>query len=142
MTETPQQPTKKTKGKPDEIDIRAGKRLRVRRSLLGLSQAHLAEQVGLSFQQIQKYERGDNRMSAGRLVQFGKVLEVPPSYFLDDSATDEDVAGSGAQMHVLFAKRSGGTLASKLTRLHEHDPSCIDIVHGMLNTLLRGIPRN
>lgn len=74
---------RKTKGTPDPIDVHVGQRLRVRRSLLGLSQEKLAESIGLTFQQIQKYERGMNRISAGRLFQFSRILEVPISYFYD-----------------------------------------------------------
>lgn len=74
---------RKSKGTPDPIDVHVGQRLRVRRSLLGLSQEKLAESIGLTFQQIQKYERGMNRISAGRLFQFSKILDVPVSYFYD-----------------------------------------------------------
>ncbi len=74
---------RKTKGTPDHVDIHVGQRLRVRRSLLGLSQEKLAEAIGLTFQQIQKYERGMNRISAGRLFQFSKILDVPITYFFE-----------------------------------------------------------
>ncbi len=77
---------RKTKGTPDSVDVHVGQRLRVRRSLLGLSQEKLAEAIGLTFQQIQKYERGINRISAGRLYQFSKILSVPISYFYDNLA--------------------------------------------------------
>ena len=75
---------KKTKGTPDGVDVHVGQRLKVRRKLLGLSQEKLAETIGLTFQQIQKYERGMNRISAGRLYQFSKVLEVPISFFFEN----------------------------------------------------------
>lgn len=75
---------RKTKGVPDSVDIHVGQRLRVRRSLLGLSQEKLADFVGVTFQQIQKYERGTNRISAGRLLRFSEVLDVPVTYFYDD----------------------------------------------------------
>lgn len=77
---------RKTKGTPDPVDVHVGQRLRVRRSLLGLSQEKLAESIGLTFQQIQKYERGMNRISAGRLYQFSKILDVPVTYFYDQLA--------------------------------------------------------
>jgi transcriptional regulator with XRE-family HTH domain len=77
---------RKTKGTPDSVDVHVGSRLRVRRALLGLSQEKLAESIGLTFQQIQKYERGMNRISAGRLFQFSKILEVPVSYFFENLA--------------------------------------------------------
>ena len=73
----------KTKGTPNDMDVHVGQRLRVRRSLLGLSQEKLAESIGLTFQQIQKYERGTNRISAGRLFDMSKVLDVPVGYFFE-----------------------------------------------------------
>lgn len=73
----------KTKGTPNEMDVHVGQRLKVRRSLLGLSQEKLAEAVGITFQQIQKYERGTNRVSAGRLFELSKVLDVPVNFFFD-----------------------------------------------------------
>ena len=75
--------TMKTKGTPNEMDVHVGQRLRVRRSLLGLSQEKLAESIGLTFQQIQKYERGTNRVSAGRLYDLSKILDVPVGYFFE-----------------------------------------------------------
>lgn len=74
---------KKKKGTPNEVDMHVGHRLRVRRSLLGLSQEKLAEAIGLTFQQVQKYERGTNRVSAGRLFELSNVLDVPVSYFFE-----------------------------------------------------------
>lgn len=75
---------KKTKGLPDKIDVHVGSRLRVRRTLLGMSQEKLAGAIGLTFQQVQKYERGLNRISAGRLYQFSRILDIPVSYFFDN----------------------------------------------------------
>ena len=75
---------KKTKGAASQIDAHVGHRLRVRRSLLGLSQEKVAEAIGLTFQQVQKYERGMNRVSAGRLFQFSAILDVPVSYFFEN----------------------------------------------------------
>jgi len=75
---------RKTKGTPDPVDVHVGQRLKVRRSLLGMSQEKLGKSIDLTFQQIQKYEQGLNRISAGRLYQFGKILQVPISYFFDN----------------------------------------------------------
>ena len=66
------------------IDIHVGKRIRIRRKLLGLTQRDLAEHLGLTFQQIQKYESAANRISAGRLYDLARILSVPISYFFDD----------------------------------------------------------
>ncbi|HTI81366.1 MAG TPA: helix-turn-helix transcriptional regulator [Acetobacteraceae bacterium] len=70
--------------KAHPVDIHVGARLRQRRTTLGLSQSALSDAVGLTFQQIQKYERGSNRMGSSRLFEFAKVLGVPVSYFFDD----------------------------------------------------------
>ncbi len=66
------------------VDSHVGGRLRERRILLGLSQTRLGESLGLSFQQIQKYERGIDRISVGRLVHLAHVLEVPITYFFEE----------------------------------------------------------
>ncbi len=73
------------------IDAHVGRRLRRRRTLLGMSQTALGQAVGLTFQQIQKYERGTNRIGSGRLYQFAEVLDVPVQFFFDDMTPD--VAG-------------------------------------------------
>jgi transcriptional regulator with XRE-family HTH domain len=69
---------------PDPIDIHVGSRLRMRRNLVGLSQEQLGKSLGLTFQQIQKYERGINRMGSSRLFQIAKTLSVTVSYFFED----------------------------------------------------------
>ena len=66
------------------IDVHVGKRLRMRRTILGMSQETIGKSIGVSFQQIQKYERGINRMGASRLFEFSKILSVPVSYFFDE----------------------------------------------------------
>lgn len=71
-------------GQPDPIDIHVGRRMRQRRILVGMSQEKLAESVGLTFQQIQKYERGTNRMGSSRLFRFAQALGVSVSYFYED----------------------------------------------------------
>jgi len=72
-----------------EIDVRVGARLRLRRTTLGMSQEQLGSAVGLTFQQIQKYERGANRIGASRLYEFSRILGVPISYFFSDLGADE-----------------------------------------------------
>ena len=71
------------KGGPKAMDVHVGNRLRMRRSIIGWSQERLAEAVGLTFQQVQKYERGANRISASRLYDFRRVLDVDVSYFFE-----------------------------------------------------------
>jgi transcriptional regulator with XRE-family HTH domain len=66
------------------IDVHIGSRIRLRRATLGLSQATLGEAIGITFQQVQKYERGANRIGAGRLLEVARVLDVPIGFFYDD----------------------------------------------------------
>jgi transcriptional regulator with XRE-family HTH domain len=79
-------------GIPNPIDIHVGKRIRIRRQLLGMNQATLADGLGLTFPQVQKYESGSNRVSASRLSEMAEILGVPISYFFGDlpSADAED----------------------------------------------------
>ena len=66
------------------VDVHVGARMRQRRTILGMSQTKVADAVGLTFQQIQKYERGSNRVGSSRLFEFAKVLDVPVSHFFDE----------------------------------------------------------
>ncbi len=95
---------RKTKGAPNDIDAHVGQRLRVRRSLLGMSQEKLAESIGLTFQQIQKYERGTNRVSASRLYDISNVLDVPVSYFFEQI----DHSSIAAPLHGMSDNRQEG----------------------------------
>ncbi len=83
-------------GEPNPIDVHVGNRIRLRRTLLGLSQEKLASMLGLTFQQVQKYERGMNRVGASRLWDIGKVLEVPINFFYEDM--DKSVANQSPRM--------------------------------------------
>ena len=69
------------------VDTHVGQKIRARRTLLGLSQTELADGAGITFQQVQKYEKGINRVGASRLQQFSHALGVPPSYFFDGLPT-------------------------------------------------------
>lgn len=77
---------------PHAIDAYVGERLRLRRTLLGMSQEALGDELNLSFQQVQKYERGTNRISASRLYELGRILDVPVSYFYE-GMTDDVIGG-------------------------------------------------
>ncbi|MEX2200938.1 MAG: helix-turn-helix domain-containing protein [Dongiaceae bacterium] len=71
-------------GYPNPVDVHVGNRMRQRRTLLGMSQEKLGESLGLTFQQVQKYERGMNRVSASRLFDLSRVLDVPIAYFFEE----------------------------------------------------------
>src|SRR3978361_430901 len=83
-------------GRPSPIDVHVGSRVRLRRTLLGMSQERLGEALGLTFQQVQKYERGVNRVGASRLFDLSRVLDVPISFFFDDMP-DSLATAFGAQ---------------------------------------------
>jgi len=72
-----------TQKSPRPVDIHVGQRMRTRRQILDVSQTDLADRLGITFQQIQKYEKGTNRISASRLVEIAAALEVPVTYFFD-----------------------------------------------------------
>lgn len=104
---------------PNPIDVHVGKRLRLRRTLLGMSQERLGELLGLTFQQVQKYERGVNRIGSSRLFELGQILDVPVSFFFDDMPGD----GRGAVIPGVTTGRTAGFapgLAEESTPF-EHD---------------------
>lgn len=81
---------------PNPVDVHVGSRVRLRRTLLGMSQEKLGEAIGLTFQQVQKYERGANRVGASRLFDLSRVLDVPVGFFFDEMP-EEVAASSPAQ---------------------------------------------
>ncbi|MGH7078648.1 MAG: helix-turn-helix domain-containing protein [Acetobacteraceae bacterium] len=81
-TQQPERAERESRASP--IDAHVGSRIRLRRTLLGLSQERLGDALGLTFQQVQKYERGINRVGASRLFDLARVLDVPISFFFDD----------------------------------------------------------
>ena len=89
---------RKTRGKPTYIDVHVGQRVRQRRTLLGYSQERLADALNLTFQQVQKYERGANRVGAGRLYELSHALDVPVNYFFEELPDAPEGAASGPAM--------------------------------------------
>lgn len=109
---------------PDAVDVHVGNRVRLRRRELGLSQERLAQSLGLTFQQVQKYERGVNRISASRLFRIAQVLRVSVSSFfegLDEPlARNEDGQCTTVWSRVveeLFAEPDGPALAEAFVRI-------------------------
>ncbi|MCA0016647.1 helix-turn-helix domain-containing protein, partial [Mesorhizobium sp. B264B1A] len=87
--------TEDNKKKPNPIDIHVGSRIRLRRNMLGMSQEKLGENLGITFQQIQKYEKGTNRVGASRLQAIASILGVPVAFFFEDAPGQESPAGRG-----------------------------------------------
>jgi len=107
---------------PNPVDLHVGARIRMRRKLLGVSQERLADQLGLTFQQVQKYERGANRVSASKLYEIAKALQTSVSYFFDGLAdTAEGVNGAPLDgrefMHELVMTPEGMELAALFPKL-------------------------
>ncbi len=88
--------------RPSPIDIHVGGRIRLRRTLLQMSQEKLGDALGLTFQQVQKYERGANRVGASRLFNLSRVLDVPVSFFFDDMPASCG-SGGGTRMPTMQA---------------------------------------
>lgn len=88
--------------RPSPIDVHVGSRVRLRRTLLGMSQERLGDALGLTFQQVQKYERGVNRVGASRLFDISRVLDVPISFFFEDMPEGMDatpISGPRGRMY-------------------------------------------
>lgn len=88
--------------RPSPIDVHVGSRIRLRRTLLGMSQERLGDALGLTFQQVQKYERGVNRVGASRLFDISRVLDVPISFFFEDMPEGMDatpISGPRGRMY-------------------------------------------
>ena len=80
--------SKQSVKRPNPTDIYVGSRVRMRRKMMGMSQEKLGERLGITFQQIQKYEKGTNRIGASRLQKIAEILEVPVSYFFPDPSSE------------------------------------------------------
>ena len=101
---------------PNPIDVHVGQRVRLRRTILGLSQEKLGAAIGLTFQQVQKYERGANRIGSSRLFDLSRVLDVPVGFFFED-IPDEIAASSPA-------RRLGGWSDQEQAEFeHKRDPA-------------------
>lgn len=83
------------KKKPNPIDIHVGSRIRLRRTMLGMSQEKLGDSLGITFQQIQKYEKGTNRVGASRLQNISSILNVPVAFFFEDAPGDSSTGQAG-----------------------------------------------
>lgn len=87
--------TDSTRKSPNPVDVHVGSRVRLRRMLIGLSQEKLGLSMGLTFQQIQKYEKGVNRIGASRLYKLSQVLDVPVQFFFEGMSSGNDQASPG-----------------------------------------------
>jgi transcriptional regulator with XRE-family HTH domain len=91
-------------GVPDPVDVHVGARIRTRRLLIGMNQETLAKAIGLTFQQVQKYEGGANRVSASRLAEIAEVLGVPIAYFFSDLDPGGGATAEGLETRELIQR--------------------------------------
>jgi len=106
--------------KPSAVDAHVGSRIRLRRKLLGLSQQQLAERLGLTFQQVQKYERGVNRVSASKLYETAQVLQASVTHFfegLDGEAATPSAPEATASVNAFLMTTEGLELAALFPRI-------------------------
>jgi transcriptional regulator with XRE-family HTH domain len=100
---------------PDTTDKHVGARIRMQRTLTGMTQEKLADILGITFQQVQKYEKGTNRVGAGRLLAISKALGVPVSFFFEGQAAEGETRASDVQS--LLTSREGIALAQAFVRI-------------------------
>ena len=127
-------------GIPHPIDVHVGSRLLMGRVLLGLNQTELGEAIGVTFQQLQKYEKGTNRISASRLFDLSHVLDVPFSFFFDDVPA-KVTKGSGAELSQsaeveFISKRETLELVKAYTRIA--DPTMRRVLLDLITAIGQG----
>ena len=136
-----------TSRKPNPIDAHVGARVRLRRLLVGMSQEKLGERVGLTFQQIQKYEKGVNRIGASRLYQFSDILEVPIQFFFEDAPTIDGAPAPGFTesggtdfYYDFLNSREGLELNRAFMKIA--DPKIRRTIIDLVRSLSRTVPKN
>jgi len=123
---------------PNPVDLHVGARVRMRRKFLGMSQEGLAETIALTFQQVQKYERGSNRISASKLWEIAKALKAPVAYFFEGYGENEAVEGfseseSEQFVHGFLMTTEGIELAEAFPRIKnaKHRRRILELVRSL-----------
>ena len=119
---------------PDKTDVHIGKRLRMQRLALGLSQTDVAKRLGITFQQIQKYERGVNRVGAGRLQEMANLFRVTPAFFFEDGPRHKPGQSEEAsETTELLADKSNLALARAFNRIRSRSVrhNVLEFVEGL-----------
>lgn len=124
---------------PHPVDRHVGGRVRLRRTLAGMSQEQLGEQLGVTFQQVQKYEKGSNRISASRLWQIAEILDVPVAFFFEGTRTSaaQNAAGFAEDRQAEITGIANSTESLQLLRYFTHiiDPkvrrSVVDLTRSL-----------
>ena len=128
----------KTDRGPNPVDLHVGARVRMRRKFLGMSQEGLAETIDLTFQQVQKYERGSNRISASKLFEIARALKVPVAYFFEGYGAGEGMEGfseseSEQFVHGFLMTTEGIELAEAFPRIRnaKHRRRILELVRAL-----------
>ncbi|MDV6331428.1 helix-turn-helix transcriptional regulator [Asticcacaulis sp. 201] len=123
---------------PNPVDLHVGARVRMRRKFLGMSQEGLAETIDLTFQQVQKYERGSNRISASKLYEISKALKAPVAYFFEGYGENEGLEGfseseSEQFVHGFLMTTEGIELAEAFPRIKnaKHRRRILELVRAL-----------
>lgn len=135
---------KKRVKQPNSVDAHVGRRIRQLRVWQNMSQTTLGEAIGVTFQQVQKYEKGLNRVGAGRLQQISKALKVQPSYFFEGNPDEIQSVGQSAENQAdippevieFAASEEGIDLIRAFSRVGDHDVRCriVMLVKSLANT--------
>lgn len=105
---------------PHPVDVHVGSRIRMRRTLLGMSQTALGDALGLTFQQVQKYERGANRVGSSRLFEISRILDVPVSFFFEEMPPE---TSAGASSSAPLQEDEGSPSSDDIDPLARHETS-------------------
>ena len=114
---------------PEPVDVHVGSRVRLRRTLLGMSQTDIADALGLTFQQVQKYEKGTNRISASRLYQLSLIFGVPVESFFEEIEEE----GSSSSPDDVMLKRETLELVRAYYRIR--NPEVREALHAMIKAM-------
>lgn len=111
----------KKKSRITPTDIHVGQRVRMRRMMLGISQEKLADKLGITFQQVQKYEKGTNRIGAGRLQQVAEFLEAPIAFFYEGQPDKTSISMAADPISEFAVRLHGLDLAKAFLALKDND---------------------
>ncbi|PCI64364.1 MAG: transcriptional regulator [Kordiimonadales bacterium] len=133
------EPQDSVKG-PDPIDVHVGHRVRVRRKMLGFSQTRLGNDLGITFQQVQKYERGANRIGSSRLFHISNSLNVPVEYFFEGAETK--LPGYEEQFEEMINEASDSAESQDLLKMYYKikNPRIREQVLSLATILAQGVP--
>lgn len=110
---------------PNPVDIQVGSRVKMRRLMLGMSQEKLADGLGITFQQVQKYEKGTNRVGASRLQAIATILDVPPSFFFESEGETKILAADGSieanGLSAIMSTKEGIALSRAFLKIEDPD---------------------